>query len=65
LQPVGLSGDRIGLEAEFSAPFLTGHDYYPNSYTEGIGSFLGVKLLGRDADHPPQSSADVRERGGL
>ena len=26
------------------------------------GSFLGVKRLGRDVDHPPPSSAEVKER---
>ena len=25
----------------------------PASYTMGTGSFLGVKRLGRDVDHPP------------
>ena len=65
LLQAGLSGDPIPLEAEFSAPFLTGPDYHPDSYTEGIGYFPGVKLPGRDADHPPPPSADVRERGGL
>jgi len=30
--------------------------------TEGTGSFLGVKRPGRGVDHPPPSSADVKER---
>jgi hypothetical protein len=28
----------------------------------GTGPFLGVKRLGYDADHPPTSSAEVKER---
>jgi len=28
----------------------------------GTGSFPGVKLPGRDFDHPPQSRAEVKER---
>jgi len=28
----------------------------------GTGSFPGVKQLGHGADHPPPSSADVKER---
>jgi hypothetical protein len=46
--------------ARFSAPVQT----YPGpaSYTLGTGSFPGAKQQGRGADHPPQSSADVKER---
>jgi hypothetical protein len=29
------------------------------NFTMGTGSFLGVKWPGRDADHPPPSSAEV------
>jgi hypothetical protein len=28
----------------------------------GTGTFLGVKRLGRGFDHPPPSSAEVKER---
>jgi hypothetical protein len=31
----------------------------------GTGSFPGVKRPGRGVDHPPQSSAEVKERGEL
>ena len=45
--------------ARFSAPVQTGPGAHPASYTR---SFPGVKLLGRGVDHPPQSSAEVKER---
>jgi hypothetical protein len=35
---------------------------HPASYTMGTGSFPGVKRRGRGVDHPPPSSADVKER---
>jgi len=35
---------------------------HPASYTMGTGSFPGVKRPGRGVDHPPQSSAEVKER---
>ena len=34
---------------------------HPASYTMGTGSFPGVKRLGRGVDHPPLSSAEVKE----
>jgi hypothetical protein len=34
---------------------------HPASCTMGTGSFPGVKRPGRDADHPPRSSADVKK----
>jgi len=46
----------------FSAPFQTGPGAYPAFYTMGTGSFLGVKQPGRGVDHPPPSSAEVKER---
>jgi hypothetical protein len=36
--------------------------YYPASFTMGTGSFPGVKRLGQGVDHPPPSSAEVKER---
>jgi hypothetical protein len=50
------------VEARFSAPVQTGPGAHPASYTMGTGSFPGVKLPGRDADHTPPFSADVNER---
>jgi len=37
-------------------------DAHPASYTMGTGSFVGVKRPGRGVDHPPTSSAEVKER---
>jgi len=45
-----------------SAPVQTGPGAHRVSYTMGTGSFLGVKWLGRGIDHPPLSSAEVKER---
>ena len=42
LQP-GRSGDRIPVEARFSAPVQTGPGAQPASCTMGTGSFPGVK----------------------
>jgi hypothetical protein len=48
--------------ARFSTPFQTGPGTHPASYTMGTGSFLGVKQPGCGTDHPPPSSAKVKER---
>jgi len=58
----GLSGDRIPLGARFSAPVQTDPGTHSASYKMGSGSYLGVKRLGRGVDHPPPSSAEVKER---
>jgi hypothetical protein len=58
----GRSGDRIPVEARFSAPAQTGPGAHPASCTMGTGSFPGVKRPGRGIDHPPPSSAEVKER---
>jgi len=58
----GRSGDRVAVEARFSALVQTGPAAHPASYTMGTGSFPGVKRLGRGIDHPPPSSAEVKER---
>jgi hypothetical protein len=34
----------------------------PSLLYEGTGSFPGVKRSGRDVDHPPPSSDEVKER---
>ena len=39
----GRSGDRIPVEAKFSAPVQTGPGFHPAFCTIGTGSFLGVK----------------------
>jgi hypothetical protein len=43
----------------------TGSGANPSSYAVGTGSFLGVKGSGLGIDHPPLSSAEVKERVGL
>jgi len=48
--------------ARFSALVQTGPGAYPSSYTMDTGSFTGVKRLGHGVDHPPPSSAEVKER---
>ena len=55
-------GDRNPVEARFSAPVHTGPVAYPASCTVGMGSFPGVKRPGRGVDHPPPSSAKVKDR---
>ena len=49
----------------FSASDHTGPRTHPASYRVGTGSFLGVKRPGRGIDHPPPSSAEVKEREEL
>jgi hypothetical protein len=56
----GRSGDRIPVGARFSAPVQTGPGAHPTSCTMGL--FPGVKRPGRGVDHPPPSSAEVKER---
>jgi len=50
------------VAARFSTPFQTRPGTHPASYTMGTGSFLGVKLPGCETDHPPPSSAKIKER---
>jgi hypothetical protein len=47
--------------ARFFAHVQTGPEAHPASCTMGTGSFPGVKQLGRGADHPPPTSADVKK----
>jgi hypothetical protein len=42
----GRSGDRIPVEARFSAPLQTGPEAHPASCTMGTGSFPGVRCGG-------------------
>jgi len=58
----GWSRDGILAGARFSAPAQTGPGAYPPNYTMGTGSYPGVKWPGRGVDHPPSSSAEVKER---
>jgi hypothetical protein len=57
----GRSGDRFPVGARFSEPVQTGPETYPASCTMGNVSFPGVKRPGRGVDHPPSSSARVKE----
>ena len=50
------------MGARFFAPVQTGPGAHPASCTMGTGSFMGVKRPGRGVDHPPTSSAEVKER---
>jgi hypothetical protein len=58
--------DGPGIEsrwgARFSAPVQTGPGACPASCTMGSGSFPGVKRPGGGVNHPPPSSAKVKER---
>jgi len=60
----GLDGPGIESrwEARFSALVENGPGAHTATYTMGTGSFPGVKRLGRGVDHPPPSSAEVKER---
>jgi hypothetical protein len=51
--------------ARFSTAVQTGSEAHSASYAMGTGSFPGVKRPGRDVDHPPLSSAEVKERVDL
>jgi hypothetical protein len=58
----GQSGDRIPVGERIFAAVQTGPGAHPASCTMGTGSFPGVKRPGRGVDHPPSSSAEVKER---
>jgi hypothetical protein len=48
--------DSLGIKSQWKWHF-TDQPWDPSNSTVGTGSFLGVKQLGRNADHPPPSSA--------
>ena len=58
----GRSGDQIPVGARFSAPVQISSGANPASYTMDTRSFPGVKQPGHGVDHPPPSSAEVKER---
>jgi len=58
----GRSEHRIPLGRDFPHPSRSALGAHPASYTMDAGSFSGVKRPGRGVDHPPPSSADVKER---
>jgi len=53
--------ERRKYPSRFSAPVQAGPGAHPGSYTRGTGYFPGVKRPGRGVDHPPPSSAKVKE----
>ena len=57
----GRSGDRILVEARFSAPVQTGPGLHPASYAMGTASLPEVNRPGRGVNHPPPSGAEVKE----
>ena len=50
------------MALRFSAPVETGPGAHTASNTMGTGSFQGVKRLQRGVEHPPPSSAEVKDR---
>jgi len=58
----GRSGDRILVGARFSAPVQIGPGAHPASNTMSTEFFPGVKRPAPGVDHPPPSSAEVKER---
>jgi hypothetical protein len=59
----GLGGRGIESRwGRFSALVQTGPGAHLASHTMGAGSFPGVKRSGRGVDHPPPSSAEIKER---
>jgi len=56
---------RWGGGAVYSSPVQTDPEVHPASCTMGTRSFSGVKRPVRGVDHPPPSSAEVKERAEL
>jgi hypothetical protein len=57
----GRSGDRIPVEARFSAPVQTGPGAHPAPYTTGTGSFPRIKRPKRGVDHPPHKEPRLKK----
>ena len=58
----GLDGPGIeSRSGEIFHSVQTGPGAHPASYIMGTGSLPGVKRPGRGVDHPPPSSAEVKE----
>jgi len=53
-----------GLNPGVGEIFCTSSGAHPASYTMDTGSFPGLKQQGHGIDHPPPSSAEVKERVG-
>jgi hypothetical protein len=55
-------GSRWGQELSFLYVVQTGSGAHPAFYPMGTGgTFPGVKRPGREADHSPQTSGDVKK----
>jgi hypothetical protein len=61
----GRSEIESRLGTRFSAPAQTSPGAHPARCTMGTGYFPGVKRPRRGVDHPPLSSAEVKQRVGL
>jgi hypothetical protein len=63
LARAGRSGDRIPRRVRFSAPVQTDPGAHPAScIMDKAVSFAGEKRPERGVDHPPPSSAEVKDR---
>jgi hypothetical protein len=58
----GQSVNQIPVGARFSQPVQTGPGAHPAPYTMCTGSLTGVRRVGRGVEHPPTTSAEVKER---
>ena len=58
----GRYGDRIRMEARFSAPVQTDHGAHPASRTMGTRSLPVIKRPGRDVGQPSPPSTEVKEK---
>jgi len=54
-----------GEGKRFSAPIQPDSGAHPAPYRTVAGSFPGVKRPGRGVNHPPPSSAGIKERAEL
>jgi hypothetical protein len=54
--------DSPGIEARYSAAVHTDPGNHPAPCTMGTGSLQRAKRPGRGVDHPPSSTAEVKER---
>ena len=59
------SCDQIPVGGEIFRTRTDRPETHPPSYTMGTGSFPGVERPRRGVDHPPLTSAEVKERVGL
>jgi hypothetical protein len=58
----GYGLDGPGIETRWERPVQTGPGTHLASSTTGTGLFLGVKRPESGVNHPPPSSAEVKER---